>query len=103
MQYFDMIAIFIAPIFGLLILNEKYKYQVNELILNYLNIFLLSNLLTNIILYIFKNYSYLHFSPSFFIKYSISNIIISVFIALFEIILKENVKVKLVINKNEKK
>lgn len=103
MQYFEFMAIFIAPVFGVLIMNNKYKYQISDLVLNYLNILILSNLVTNIIIFLLKYHSELIFSPSFFIKYSIINIIFSIFIALLEKIIINNVKVKLIMANDKKK
>ncbi len=102
MNYWEIMAIFIAPIFGFIILNHRYNYNLKGCVLNYLNILILSNLISNLIIYITREYYYLYFSPSFFIKYCIANIVLSVFIALIEIIIKENIKVELKI-KNEKK
>ncbi|MDD4706487.1 MAG: hypothetical protein PHS24_04695 [Bacilli bacterium] len=102
MQYYEFLAIFLAPIVGLIILNIKYDYIIKNLILNYFNLTIITNLLTCIILYILKEYEYLSFTPSFFVKYSLTIMVLSILIALFQIILKNNVKVKLIL-KNEKK
>ena len=96
MEYYSLLATFFAPVSGLIILNERYDFKISSLILNYLNIVIIANLITNIILYIFKNYTYLYFSPSFFMKYSLCNLIISILIALFLMIFKNKVKVKLI-------
>ena len=103
MEYYSLLAVFFAPVFGLIILNGRYNFKISSLILNYLNIVIIANLITNIIIYIFRNYSYLYFSQSFFIKYSLFNIIFSVFIALLEIIIIENIKVKLITANDKKK
>lgn len=103
MQYFEFLAIFIAPIFGVLIMNNKYKYQIKDFILNYFNIIIVSNLVTNILIFVLKYHTELIFTPSFFIKYSLINIIFSIFIALLEIIIIENIKVKLIMINDKKK
>lgn len=102
MQYYEFIAMFIAPVVGLMLLNIKYNFKLKDLMLNYFNLIIMTNLLTCIILYVFKKYEFLSFTPSFFIKYSITIMVFSILISLFQIILINNVKVKLIL-KNEKK
>lgn len=101
MKYYDIIAIYISPLFGLLIMDSKYKFNLKSNIFCYLNILLLTNLLTTIIVYIIKGYVDFVFGVSFFVKYSLMNIAVSILVALVEIAILENVKVKLEIP-NEK-
>ncbi|MGI6329698.1 MAG: hypothetical protein ACOXZR_02425 [Bacilli bacterium] len=102
MENLEFIAIFIAPIFGLLISNYKYNFQLKELFLNYLSLVVITNLLTNLILWIFKEYLVYSFTISFFIKYSLTNIILSIFLSFLIMVIKENTNITLKVKKNEK-
>lgn len=95
MQYYELIAIFISPLSGLLLMDAKYKYNLKSVIFCYLNMLLLTNLLTTLTVYILKDYDSFNFTISFFVKYTLMNIVVSILIALVQIVILENIKVKL--------
>ncbi len=103
MKSLEFLAMFIAPVFGTLVMNYKYNYKTKELCLNYLGFLALTNLLTNLGLFIFRDYIVYDFTISLFVKYSFINIILSILLSLIIITVKENVKFTLSVKKNEKK
>lgn len=92
MTSLELIAIFITPIIGVAIMNERFMYKVKELIISYLEFLVITNLINNIVLFIFKDYLVYMFTISFFVKYTLLSIAITIIYALLRIILKENTK-----------
>lgn len=94
MTTLEFIAIFLAPVIGLKTLKEK---DLRKEIISYLTLVALSNLIVNIFIYLIRGYTYLVFTNSFFVKYTIINIITSLLL----VYLKLNVRIKIRF-KNEK-
>lgn len=68
MQYLSIIAIFCAPIYGTLFTKDNINWK--DLILKYLRHLVLSNVITNFILYTFTESLELTFTSLFFVKYT---------------------------------
>lgn len=99
MNHFEIIGIFLAPILGTTILYTYKNLNFKIFIIYYINIITLSNILTCLIVYIFKGHYNLYFTTSFFIKYGLLNIFNSIMIALFIIILKNKIEVEIYVKK----
>ena len=95
MNYFEFIAIFCAPIFGVTILLNKYRYNWKELLVAYFRMLISVNLITMLVIYVLKEYTYIVYTTSFFIKYSVLGILISIIASLMEISLNKYIKVDL--------
>lgn len=94
MNYFEIIAIFFAPIIGATIYLKKENLNLKELILIYPRYLFTVNFITALVVFILKDYNAFVYTISFFIKYGIMNFVFSIFIALLEISLKKNIKVE---------
>lgn len=81
----EVIAIFITPIIGVAMMYERYKYDVKELLISYLKFLVMTNLINNVILYIFKDYIVYMFTVSFFVKYTILGIMSSILFGMFQL------------------
>ena len=93
MNYLKIIAIFCAPIYGTLFTKDNINWK--DLILKYLRHLVLSNVITNFILYTFTESLELTFTSLFFVKYTSLNIAITICISLVELIIKKNIEVDL--------
>ena len=102
MEIFKFIAIFLTPIVGLSILMGRYNTNIKQNIIDYINILVFSSVVTNAIIYFVTKHMQYMFTPSFFVKYSLLNIVVVVIITIFKIVIKENISIKLEI-KSEKK
>ncbi len=94
-MYYEFIAIFIAPLISFLFLNKK-KGNYLEKTLFYAGVMLFTNIIITSLLYITKGYTHLSFTIIFFVKYSITSLLISSLLILFKLNIK---KIKKIIKK----
>ena len=95
MGYLEIIAIFVAPIMGVLIFTNKDFRVLKEIFPNYLFSLILSNLLSQSILFIFSYQFPIPFYPSFFVKYTLLNLLFSVVIALLDLAIQSKTKISI--------
>lgn len=98
----SIIAHMFPPMVGLQLIKDKYEKKIIDIICMYSIICLFSNILSYITINVFTNYQYLEFSVSFFIKFCILNLVSTFIVDLIYVLIKDNTKMHIYKNKNEK-
>lgn len=103
MKILEIMAIMIPPIYGMWVINMKFKLNIKDNIYYYVLFLVLSNWALILIISLIRGYESIVFTISFFLKYVLINSILTFLLAMIVIVLKENFQISLKIKKVERK